>query len=289
MPSVRNTKAEAARRLGVSRSSLYYVPKPRSDEALLKEIRDTMAAHPAYGHRRVASALRRNRKAVRRVMLANGLRPKVCRRFRRPAKPDDLGNADAALPNALAVLRPIRADVVWAGDFTYVWLLGRFWYVATVIDVFTREIVGWRVGAHHTAALVEAAFRDAVTRRGTSPDWFHSDQGSEYDAASYSELLARHETTQSMSRKGCPWQNGFQESFYANFKLELGDVSLLAHEGELVEAVNIQLAYYNGRRIHSAIGMPPVDFRKEQEQKIAAFAAPTNLTIYPPAVLVKSV
>jgi transposase InsO family protein len=289
MPSVRNTKADAARRLGVSRSSLYYKPRPRSDDDLLKEIRKTMDENPAYGHRRVASALRRNRKVVRRVMLAHNLRPRVCRRFRRPAKPDDLGNAEAALPNVLAVSRPIRAGVVWAGDFTYVWLLGRFWYVATVIDVHTREVVGWRVGAHHTAALVEAAFRDAVTRRGTSPDWFHSDQGSEYAAASFAELLSLHGTAQSMSRKGCPWQNGFQESFYANFKLELGDVSLLAHEGELVEAVNVHLAYYNRRRIHSALGMPPVRYRTEQEQKIAAFAAPTSLTIYPPAVLVPSV
>jgi len=289
MPAAKGTRAALAEKLGVSRSSLYYKPRPRSDDDLLGEIKKTMTEHPAYGHRRVAKALRRNRKAVRRVMLANGLRPRVCRRFRRPAKPDDLGREDAKMPNILAVSRPIRADVVWAGDFTYVWLLGRFWYVATVIDVFTREVVGWHVGAHHTAALVAGAFLDAVRRRGRAPRWFHSDQGSEYDAASYSELLARHETTQSMSRKGCPWQNGFQESFYANFKLELGDVSLLAHEGELVEAVNIQLAYYNGRRIHSAIGMPPVDFRKEQEQKIAAFAAPTNLTIYPPAVLVKSV
>ena len=129
----------------------------------------------------------------------------------------------------------------------------------------------------------------SCSRRGTSPDWFHSDQGSEYAAASFAELLALHGTSQSMSRKGCPWQNGFQESFYANFKLELGDPSRLAHEGELVEAVNVQLAYYNRRRIHSALGMPPVEFRKRQEQKIAAFAAPTNLTIYPPAVLVKNV
>jgi len=289
MPAARDTKAALARKLGVSRSSLYYVPTPRSDKELLEKIKKTMEENPAYGHRRVASALCRDRKVVRRVMLAHGLRPKVRRRFRRPARPDDLGREDAEMPNILAVSRPIRANVVWAGDFTYMWLLGRFWYVATVIDIFTREVVGWQVGAHHTAALVEAAFRDAVARRGTEPDWFHSDQGSEYAAASFAELLALHGTAQSMSRKGCPWQNGFQESFYANFKLELGDLSLLAHEGELVEAVNVQMAYYNRGRIHSAHGMPPVDFRERQEQKIAAFAAPTILTIYPPAVLVKSV
>ena len=128
-----------------------------------------------------------------------------------------------------------------------------------------------------------------VEERPGDQRWFHSDQGSEYDAASYSELLARHETTQSMSRKGCPWQNGFQESFYANFKLELGDVSRFGRVEEMIEAVYGQLAYYNGSRIHSALGMPPAEFRKSREQKIAALAAPTILTSYPPAVLVQSV
>ena len=277
MPAARATKAGLARELGVSRSSLYYRPRPRADGALKAEIEAVMAGNPAYGHRRIAVALGRNRKAVRRVMRKHGLRPRLRRRFR-PEKPDDAGRPENAVPNVLDGARPLFPDLVWAGDFTYVWLLGRFWYVATVIDVRTREIVGWHVASHHTAALVIEAFRDAARRAGTAPRWFHSDRGSEYDAEAFAALLALHGTGASMSRKGCPWQNGFQESFYSNFKLELGDVSRFAHEGELVEAVHGQIAYYNSRRIHSALKMPPAKFRESLKQKTAALAAPTNQT-----------
>lgn len=267
MPAARATKAGLARELGVSRASLYYRPRPRPpDDALKAGIEGVMAEHAAYGHRRVAVALGRNRKAVRRVMRKFGLRPRLRRRFR-PAKPDGLGRPESPVPNVLAGSRPLFPNAVWAGDFTYVWLLGRFWYVATVIDVRTREVVGWSVANHHTAALVMEAFRDAVRRAGTAPAWFHSDQGSEYDAEAFAALLALHGTGQSMSRKGCPWQNGFQESFYSNFKLELGDAGRFAHEGELIEAVHGQIAYYNNRRIHSALGMPPVGFRESLKQK----------------------
>ena len=288
MPSARATKAALARELGVSRSSLYYRPRPRPPDGALKaEVEAVMAEHGAYGHRRIAVALGRGKKAVRRVMRKYGLRPRLRRRFR-PERPDDVGRPESAVPNVLDGACPIFPGFVWAGDFTYVWFAGRFWYVATVIDVRTREIVGWHVANHHTAALVMEAFRDAVRRAGRAPDWFHSDRGSEYDSEAFAALLALHGTRASMSRKGRPWQNGFQESFYSNFKLELGDVSRFAHEGELVEAVHGQIAYYNNRRIHSALGMPPVECRKLQERKIAAVAASTKPT-YSLALPVESV
>jgi transposase InsO family protein len=275
MASAKATKVALAASLGVSRASLYYKPKrPPSDEALKAKIAAVMAENPAYGHRRVATALVMNRKPVIRVMRLFGLKPRV-RRGVRFVKPDDRGRPETRIPNVLKVLRPIRANVVWAGDFTYFWFLGRFWFAATVIDVHTREVLGWHVANHHTTALVIEAFRDAVRRTGASPEWFHSDQGSEYVAGAYESLLASHGTKASQSRKGSPWQNGFQESFYSGFKLELGDVGRFAHVGELIEAVHQQVAYYNNRRIHSALDMPPVAYRERQEQKIAAFAAPT--------------
>ncbi len=110
------------------------------------------------------------------------------------------------------------------------------------------------------------------------------------DAALRQQILAeiKNGMKGSQSRKSSPWQNGFQESFYSQFKLELGDVRRFAHVGELIEAVHQQIAYYNTRRIHSAIKMPPVAYRELQKQKIAAFAVPAGL-IYSPALLVKSV
>jgi len=273
MRSAKTSKAALAGKLGVSRSSLYYKPKkPPEDEALRAQIAAVMAEHPAYGHRRIAIALEMNRKRVVRVMRAFGLKPRI-RRGVRFTKPDDLGRPETHIPNILKVLCPIRRNVVWAGDFTYLWHADRFWYVATVIDVHTREIVGWHVANHHTTALIMEAFMDAVRRTGTSPKWFHSDQGSEYVSGAYESLLGSHGTTASQSRKGSPWQNGVQESFYSGFKLELGDIRRFVHVGELVEGVHGQIAYYNNRRIHSALKMPPIRYKLLQEQKQAAFAA----------------
>lgn len=262
-----------ARELGISRSSLYYKPKkPPEDEEDRKKIAAVMAEHPAYGSRRVALVLGVNRKAAKRIMGAFGLVPRV-RRGIRFTKPDDLGRPETLVTNVAKTICPIRANVLWAGDFTYLWHVDRFWYVATVIDVFTREILGWHVANHHTTALIMEAFGDATRRTGASPKWFHSDQGSEYVAGAYESLLATHGTIASHSRKSSPWQNCFQESFYSQFKLELGDIKRFRHVGELIEAVHQQIDYYNNRRIHLAIKMPPVVFRDVQKQKLAALAA----------------
>jgi transposase InsO family protein len=274
MARTKATKAALARKLGIARSTLYYKPKkPPSDEALRAKIAAVMAEHPAYGSRRVSIHLGMNRKPVARVMHAFGLLPRV-RRGVRFTKPDDLGRPETRIPNILKALCPIRANVVWAGDFTYFWHVDRFWYVATVIDVRTREILGWHVANHHTTALVIEAFKDAARRTGTAPTWFHSDQGSEYVSGAYESLLELYGTKPSQSRKSSPWQNGFQVSFYSQFKLELGDVRRFAHVGELIEAVAGQISYYNTRRIHLALKMPPVKYRDAQKQKAAALAAP---------------
>lgn len=269
----KGTKVALAKKLGISRSSLYYKPKkPPADTEDKEKILAIMQEHPAYGHRRVGMALTWNHKKTSRLMKKFYLKPKLRRGFRL-VKPDDFGRPETRVENISKTLCPIRPNVLWAGDFTYFWLLGRFWYVATVIDVYTREIVGWHLGSHHTTALIMEAFKDAARRTKTSPKYFHSDQGSEYVSGAYESLLAEYGTIPSHSRKGSPWQNGYQESFYANFKLELGDVSRFAHAGELMEGVGQQISYYNHRRIHSALKMPPILFREIQQQKQLAYAS----------------
>lgn len=269
------TKTALAKKLGISRSSLYYQPKkPASDEELKQKIITVMAEHPAYGHRRVAWALGINKKPVIRIMKNNRLKPQT-RRLWRPTKPEDLNRPETRVENVLKVLCPIIPNIIWAGDFTYIWFVDRFWYVATVIDIYTREIVGWHFANHHTAGLIMDAFNDAVRRTKTGPRYFHSDQGSEYVSGAYESLLAEHDTTSSHSRKSSPWQNGYQESFYSQFKLELGNPNRFDHIGELIEAVHQQIAYYNNRRIHSAFKMPPTVFKQKQQLKYAAYAALT--------------
>ncbi len=267
------TVAALAKRIGVSRSAMYYRPrKPPSDEELRQKIMAVMSEHPAYGSRRIATHLKANRKAVRRIMRMNGLRPRIRRGFR-PAKPDDLGKPETRIPNIPKLLCPLFPNVIWAGDFTYFWFQGRFWYLSTVIDVRSREILGWHVANHHTTALVIEAFKDAARRTKAAPQWFHSDQGSEYVAGAYESLLAEYGTKASQSRKASPWQNGFQESFYSGFKLELGDTRRFENVGQLIEAIHRQIRYYNHDRIHSAHGMPPAVWRENQQQKIALVGA----------------
>ena len=266
MDTLKTTKTALAKKLGVSRGSLYYKPKkPPLDVEDKNKIIAVMLENPAYGARRIAWALGMNRKKTKRLMRLNGLKPKLRRGFRL-VKLDDLGRPETLVTNILKAICPIRICVIWAGDFTYIWFIDRFWYVATVIDVYTREIVGWHIANHHTTALIADAFQDAAGRTGTTPKYFHSDQGSEYVSGAYESLLQSYGTQPSHSRKGSPWQNGFQESFYNNFKLELGDVRRFDHVGQLVEAVHQQIRYYNNDRIHSAHRMPPVAFRHRANQ-----------------------
>lgn len=266
------TITSLAKRIGVSRASLYYHPKkPASDDELRKKIVEVMEKHPAYGARRVATALKMNRKGIKRVMHAFGLRPRIRRGFK-PGKPDDQNRPETHIPNILKAICPLYPNIVWAGDFTYFWFQDRFWYLATVIDVRSREILGWHVANHHTTALVIEAFKDAARRTKTHPEWFHSDQGSEYVAGAYESLLAEYGTKVSQSRKASPWQNGYQESFYSQFKLELENTNRFNNVGQLIEAIYRQIRYYNHDRIHSAHDMPPAIWRASQQQKMTAIA-----------------
>ena len=172
MSTTKQTKAALAKKLGIARSSLYYKPKrTETDEELRQKVVSVMAEHPAYGHRRIAMALERNKKAIRRIMRKHGFKPKLRRGFTL-VKLDDLGRPETLVTNILKVMCPIHPNIVWAGDFTYLWLIDRFWYVATVIDVHTREILGWHVANHHTTSLIMEAFKDATRRSKAKVVWF---------------------------------------------------------------------------------------------------------------------
>jgi transposase InsO family protein len=96
-------------------------------------------------------------------------------------------------------------------------------HIATVMDLYTREILGWQVAWHHTTDIIVKAFEDAVRKRQCAPYIFHSDQGSEYVSGDYAELLRSKQVLPSFSRKSSPWENGHQESWNGHFKLELGE------------------------------------------------------------------
>lgn len=259
MKREKKNKSALARKLGISRSALYY--KSRlvvRDMVLQEQIRSIMKEHPAYGHRRVALALGRNKKQILRVMNKFGIRPTTSR-LKKPNKKADRKRKEMPYKNWLELLCPIRPDIVWACDFTYMRFSGGFRYVATVIDIFTREIVGFSVGVFHNKELVVEALNDALSKR-SPPYCVHSDQGSEYASWLHLSILKQYNIESSMSPKGKPWKNGFQESFYSNFKLELGKANRFLSYGELIEAIYRQIYYYNHKRIHTALKMPPSQF-----------------------------
>jgi transposase InsO family protein len=256
----RTTKKELAVGLGISRGMLYYSHKQDvKDERSKEAVISVLAANPFYGHKRVGLALGWGKNKAKRIMVKYGLKPK--RRKKHFTKPNDLGRLDNEISNLIKNLCPIRSNVVWVGDFTYLNFHGKFYYLSTAMDLFTREILGWNFSDHHNAELVIAAFNDAKQKQKTTPAYCHSDKGSEYDSYKYKTLIRSHNTLVSMSKKGSPWENGYQESWYSHYKEELGDIDRFQTLGELVEAIALQIHYYNHDRIHTSLKTSPVKFR----------------------------
>lgn len=262
---VRQTKTQLAKKLGVSRGMLYYKhKKPVEDEKLKAEIGEVLKRHPAYGHKRIALELALNKKRILRVMKKFHLMPRT-RRGKGFVKPDDLGKPESQFKNEIEGFCPIHPNIVWVGDFTHIRFRDTWVYLATVMDIYTREIIGWYVSTNHEKDLVIEAFLDACDKRKTVPLYFHSDQGSEYESDEYLRLVQNNGVIISMSRKGSPWENGYQESFYSGFKLDLGPTNHYEDLGELIEAIAKTIHYYNNLRIHTKLKTAPVKFRLSRE------------------------
>lgn len=251
-----SSKSRLARHLGVSRQSLYYTPRrPTYDAELREKILHALDQHPAYGHRKLSIHLKRSRNSILRIMRMYGIRPKVMRRAFTPGKSKEY--AMQRIPNRLDTVLPCRPNAAWAGDFTYLWFHGRCIYLATVIDLCTREILAWQIALHHTSGLVVDVLKEALERRGKTPKIFHSDQGSEYASQSCVQWLVKHQIQPSWSPKGKPWINGRQESFFSSFKLEFGKAHRFVGIDDLIEGIGKYIHYYNKERIHGSLKMPP--------------------------------
>jgi len=254
--SNRTTKALLARELGVSLRSLYYRPKkPDRDWQLKCRVEEVLREHPSYGSRRIAIHLKMNRKPVKRVMNIFGI--KAYRRRGRKWKKTK--NIKVIYPNLLLTEYPSYENHIWMSDFTHIPFHGKTVYVATVEDLFTRKIVGISVYTTHAVQLALSAFMNAISTNAR-PAIFHSDNGSEYNAGTFIEALHTVGTLISRSAPGCPWENGYQESFYDKFKIDLGDPARFKTLGELVYAIYRTIWQYNNTRIHSVLKMPPMQF-----------------------------
>lgn len=186
---------------------------------------------------------------------ANALMPYVD--FKDPDRPQD----------GQSYTRMAEADA-WVQDFTYVWFRGVWVYIATVIDLKTRRVVGWSIDLRHDKALVHRAILDALSKY-PPPSILHSDQGSEYLSYLLRELCAKMEITLSCSDRSSPWQNGFQERFYGTLKNYIYPVSQYKDLAELYEGIALAIYHYNYRRIHTVLKMSPAAYA-------ATIQIPTN-------------
>ncbi len=260
------TKKEIAKHLGISRASLYYHPKREAlDQKTKQLILKVMQDYPSYGHKRIAMELKMNHKKILRVMKKFGLKP-YRRRIKNPIKPEDIDKEPAIYPNLIKNIVAKKPNLIWASDFTYIKFQGVFIYLATIMDLFTREIVGFAISKTHDRFMCLAALNMALMKTKARPKYHHSDQGNEYDSIDYIQALNENCIMISMSAKASPWENGYQESFYSQFKLDLGHTARFETVGELIEAIYLTIYKYNTTRIHTILKMSPVQFR-EQFQK----------------------
>lgn len=168
--------------------------------------------------------------------------------FKDPARPQD-GMSYKGMTKANA----------WVQDFTYLKFQGSWYYLAVVLDVATRQILGWKLGASHSSELTCEAILDALSKH-SPPAILHSDQGSEYLSYKHQDLCERLEIRLSCSAAGKPWQNGFMERWFGGFNLELGSLTQFTDLAKLHEGIALQVFYYNHKRIHTALRMSPAAY-----------------------------
>ena len=262
--------------LGVSRSGWYaWCERPqslraRTDAAIRQTIRTSFAASDStYGARRIIEDVRAaghicGRSRVARLMRGAALRARPQRR----AKPVDTGDRASHLiaPNVLD--RDFTATAPnhkWVADFTFVWTHEGWLYVAVVLDLFSRRVVGWAMQSAMTAQLVTDALLMAVWRRGpTASVLHHSDQGSQYTSEQFQRLLADLGITCSMSRSGNVWDNAVMESFFSTMKIERCHRSQYHTRDEArADIFDYIERFYNLTRRHSSLGnQSPNDFER---------------------------
>lgn len=263
--------------LGISRGSSYYRQTlGNRDKFWLDKIIKVLIDNPDYGIYRLKLHFdlegdRVSQAKLRRICRSNGIAAKA-KKKKPPQR--DRNEPYTGVLNLIRGITPIKPNQIWCGDFSYFRVCGIWIYLATVIDSYTKEIVGFSLSTQHTASLVCNSLTMAI-KRGRKPIVFHSDQGSEYSSGEFRKLLNQYGIIQSNSEKSSPWQNGFQESFYGKFKDEIG-LHRIQSCSSYMEAYNLiaqRIEYYNTRRIHTSIKNRPVSFYNQwlskEEKKVS--------------------
>ena len=206
---------------------------------------------------------------VRRLMAELGLIARYPKRFKVTTDSD---HNEAISPNRLDRHFDVAApNQVWTTDITYVWTLEGWLYVAVVIDLFSRQVVGWCIDDHMRTSLCVSALQMAFWRRKPEPSVLHhSDRGSQYASQEYRRHLSIMKMEQSMSRKGNCWDNAPTERFFRSLKHEQLNYEKFRTKEAAKLSIIDYLAFYNGRRSHSKLGyQSPLEFEREFNRKVA--------------------
>jgi putative transposase len=269
--------AAACTAAGVARSAYYAwttraakgpSEHEREEARLVGEIRRIHArSGGAYGAPRVAAELRRrgwaaNHKRVERLMRTHGI---VGYRPRRRRSLTRQGTAAPPAPDLLGRLfDPDQVNVAWCGDVTYIPTDEGWLYLASVLDLASRHLLGYSMGAHHDASLVTGALEAAVATRGGQPmdgTIFHSDRGAEYTSAACIDACTRLGLRRSMGRTGSCLDNAVAEAWFASLKVELVDRAHYRTCAEARAAIFRWIAWYNRFRLHSTNDyLPPIEW-----------------------------
>lgn len=252
--------------LDFPRSSYYYQPHPRDDEALKVALQRAAEEWPTYGYRRLTVQVRRddqlvvNGKRVRRLVKLMHLGRKHKRKTRRTTNSQ---HPFPRYPNLVQNLEVVRPDQVWVVDITYIHLKTEFVYLAVIMDVFTRSIRGWYLSRNLDQALTLTALKRALEHR--TPEIHHSDQGIQYAATAYTDLLRTTGVAISMAEVGEATQNGYAERLIRTIKEEEVDLSDYLDFADAYHQIGRFLEdVYMRKRIHSSLGyLTPVEFETE--------------------------
>jgi putative transposase len=260
--------------LAVSRSGYYQWGSAQTSaralqtEAITAKIASVHeASRGTYGSPRVTAALRKQgeavgRNRVARLMRETGLQGRQARRYR--VRTTDSAHNDPIAPNLLSTATvPTKPDEVWVTDITYV-ETGEGWlYLAGVLDLYSRRLIGWAMGSSLETALPLAALHMALRKRRPGAGLLHhSDRGCQYASAAYRSTLACHGCIASMSRRGNCYDNATMESFWSTLKHELIYRRCFATRSDATTAIFDYIeSFYNRTRLHSALGFKsPLDY-----------------------------
>jgi putative transposase len=244
-----------AKALGISRGSVYYLPRPTSetDLALMRRIDELHLEYPFAGSRMLQGLLRQEGHDVGRLHVATLMKKMGLEAIYRRPNTSKPAPGHKVYPYLLRNLPVVRPNQVWAMDITYIPMSRGFVYLAAVVDWFSRKVLAWTLSITLSADFCIEALEEALSRHGR-PDIFNTDQGSQFTSAEFIKVLKAAEIAISMDGKGAWRDNVFVERLWRTVKYEEVYLRAYASVSEAHASIGRYLGFYNGRRPHSSLG-----------------------------------